>query len=144
MTSPFLSFAMILLLAGLRYNDTGLIPYTSYTYRIRVFNEFGFADSPRVTYRTPPGAPSGELILSVTNVLSTAAEFNWNALSDATGTIGMLVIYKLVNLLVSLITSHWFVLIWGRGSLESSEADLVTVASWTVDQAGKNQDINPD
>ena len=71
------------------YNDTGLIPYTLYRYRVQSHNQFGYAESAEVSFRTPPGAPSGDvLILTVTEVTPTSASFSWNAVNNDTGIIG--------------------------------------------------------
>lgn len=77
------------LLLVLSYNDTGLSPYTAYTYHINASNNYGFTVSPSAVFRTPAGVPTGDLVLNVTNVLATSADFSWNAIANTAGEIGM-------------------------------------------------------
>ena len=75
--------------SAVRFNDTGLTPFTTYHYTVQAHNQFGYAESPDVTFRTLPGVPSGELELTVNDVRAYSANFQWNQIADETGDIGM-------------------------------------------------------
>ena len=75
--------------SAVRFNDTGLTPFTTYHYTVQAHNQFGYAESPDVTFRTLPGVPSGELELTVTDFRAYSANFQWNQIPDETGDIGM-------------------------------------------------------
>lgn len=77
------------------YNDTGLIPFTKYRYRLEVQNDFGSSSSPTVTFQTLTGIPSGDLALKASNVGPDSATFSWNL---PTSTNGVLQKYLLTSL----------------------------------------------
>ena len=74
-------------LLDLVFNDTGLTPFTEYSYQIEAENDFGSTRSPSVTYRTPSGSPSGEINLSLATVTARTATFTWQRPSSANGVI---------------------------------------------------------
>ncbi|XP_054432559.1 LOW QUALITY PROTEIN: usherin [Pteronotus mesoamericanus] len=68
------------------FSDTGLSPYTSYSYSIKTTNAHGSTGSTAVTYRTAPGVPGGSLNLShVTPVGSDSVTLTWAAPSNCSG-----------------------------------------------------------
>ena len=71
----------------LEYNDTGLTPFTEYQYQVEAVNDFGSTRSPPVTYRTPSGAPQGEVTLKVSTITSHSAFLEWNLPSTTNGII---------------------------------------------------------
>ncbi|KAM5300669.1 usherin [Glossophaga mutica] len=68
--------------------DTGLSPYTSYSYSIKTTNVHGSTGSAAMTYRTTPGVPEGILNLSyVIPVGSDSVTLTWTAPSNHSGPI---------------------------------------------------------
>lgn len=84
----------------IRYNDTDLQPYTNYTYQVESMNDHGSALSPAVTFRTPVGAPSGDLVLTVSDVSADSAEFSWTLLNNSRGDIGEYMSSSLVTMVM--------------------------------------------
>ncbi|XP_022099403.1 usherin-like isoform X2 [Acanthaster planci] len=60
------------------YNDTGLAPYTQYTYYVQAVNEAGTASSPPITATTPDAIPANFDVLTITNVGARTAQFSWS------------------------------------------------------------------
>ena len=69
------------------YIDTGLTPYTVYTYEVEATNAHGSTRSPEVRYRTPSGVPSGDVSLRVSDVTARGAAFDWSPPTAANGVI---------------------------------------------------------
>ncbi|XP_038072643.1 usherin-like isoform X1 [Patiria miniata] len=59
------------------HNDTGLTPYTQYTYYVQAMNEAGSASSPPITATTPDAIPANFDVLTITNVGARTAQFAW-------------------------------------------------------------------
>lgn len=76
------------------YNDTSLAPFTTYTYQVQVFNDYGSAKSIVVSVRTLSGAPSGTMNIQVTGITANAANFFWNRPAAANGNIQS---YRLIS-----------------------------------------------
>ncbi|KAK7487113.1 hypothetical protein BaRGS_00021608, partial [Batillaria attramentaria] len=68
-----------------RFTDTGLQAYTLYSYQVEAVNAHGSAFSPNVFFRTNPGSPSADMVLSVTDIETFSARFVWNRPSEANG-----------------------------------------------------------
>ena len=64
---------------GREFNDTNLTPFTQYTYYIVAYNDYGTTKSPSVTFRTPPGPPTGTITLSASNITAQSASFTWTS-----------------------------------------------------------------
>lgn len=75
-------------------NDTGLNPYTIYSYVIEATNAFGSVQSAPISFRTPAGAPYGTVVLSVSNIKSKSAAFTWNAPSIMNGPLWKYILYS--------------------------------------------------
>ncbi|ESN90081.1 hypothetical protein HELRODRAFT_91040 [Helobdella robusta] len=69
------------------YNDTGLEPYTKYSYRISVENNVGTTSSPSLTFQTGQSTPSGNFTFKVTNIKSRSARVTWSPPSKNNGVI---------------------------------------------------------
>ncbi|XP_045715406.1 usherin [Phyllostomus hastatus] len=68
--------------------DTGLSPYTSYSYSVKATNVHSSTWSAAVTYRTTPGVPEGSLNLTyVIPVSSDSVTLTWTAPSNRSGPI---------------------------------------------------------
>lgn len=89
----------------MHFNDSGLIPFTNYRYRLQAHNQFGFTESPEVMFRTLPSSPSGDINLTVSDVRMNSASFLWNEVSDDTGVIGMYGHVSLLSLITHISTS---------------------------------------
>ncbi|ESO94175.1 hypothetical protein LOTGIDRAFT_118598, partial [Lottia gigantea] len=76
------------------FNDTGLLPYTSYTYQIEAINAFGSVRSTPVIFRTLEGFPSSDAVLQVFDIKPKSASFRWTEPSEMNGP---LLKYKLVS-----------------------------------------------
>lgn len=59
------------------YQDSGLSPYTRYTYIVEANNDFGSTHSSPVTFMTLPGPPTGIVYVTVSDIQSTSARFAW-------------------------------------------------------------------
>ncbi len=86
------TFAQIATSAAASYSDTGLIPSTTYQYRVQAVDAAGnlSADSNTVSMATlsdttPPTAPAG---LAATAVSTTQINLTWNASTDNVGVTG--------------------------------------------------------
>lgn len=90
-----LVLGFVWLLSVTTYNDTGLVPFTNYRYRLEVQNDFGSSSSASVTFRTSTGVPTGDLALKASNIGSNSATFSWNL---PTSTNGVLQNYRLTSL----------------------------------------------
>eukprot|EP00058_Branchiostoma_floridae_P024730 XP_002610220.1 hypothetical protein BRAFLDRAFT_76999 [Branchiostoma floridae] len=69
------------------FEDTGLRPFTQYTYYVRAENSDGTTDSPTIALQTLAGVPSGDAVLEVSQVQATSAFFRWQPPSNANGPI---------------------------------------------------------
>ncbi|XP_071996224.1 usherin isoform X2 [Engystomops pustulosus] len=69
-----------------RYIDESLQPYTNYTYHVSARNVHGSVSSTDVTYQTRPGAPTGEIRLSLLYPVGQySASMNWTFVPDVLG-----------------------------------------------------------
>lgn len=64
-------------LIDMTYQDSGLSPYTRYTYIVEANNDFGSTRSSPVTFMTLPGPPTGIVYVTVSDIQSTSARFAW-------------------------------------------------------------------
>ena len=71
----------------MEYNDTGLLPYTEYTYYIVATNAFGPVSSPTVTYRTLASVPTGMVILQSRDVGAQSVTLFWTRPNKTNGLI---------------------------------------------------------
>lgn len=74
--------------------DTGLHPYTLYSYVIQAENAFGSVQSAPALFRTPAGAPYGVVILNVTDIKAKSARFFWNSPQIMNGPLWKYVLYS--------------------------------------------------
>ncbi|XP_062584554.1 usherin-like isoform X1 [Saccostrea cucullata] len=59
------------------YEDSGLSPYTRYTYIVEATNDFGSVHSSPVTFRTLPGPPTGIVYVTVKEIQARTAQLAW-------------------------------------------------------------------
>lgn len=74
--------------------DTGLHPFTIYSYIIQAENDFGNVQSAPISFRTPAGAPYGVVILNATDIEAKSARFFWNAPQIMNGPLWKYVLYS--------------------------------------------------
>lgn len=67
------------------YQDSNLQPFTFYSYMVEVRNSFGSSRSPAVIFQTLAGNPSGDIILSVTDIRARSAMCSWTPPSNLNG-----------------------------------------------------------
>ncbi|XP_074661048.1 usherin-like [Tubulanus polymorphus] len=67
------------------YLDTGLEPFTQYSYFVTAWNVNGSVSSPTVVVETLPGQPSGVFLLNLTRIMQTSASFEWAPPSKPNG-----------------------------------------------------------
>lgn len=74
--------------------DSGLRPFTIYSYVVQADNAFGSVQSAAISFRTPAGAPYGIIILNVTNIQAKSAKFFWTAPTIMNGPLWKYVLYS--------------------------------------------------